>query len=220
MSNLFCLTRSSLPPLPPQPHSRRPYRVPNSERPRPESKMLLRYSSRIRELLSCQIKSRNPPPAPLSFFSTTSRRKKGKGGSESDSDDSNGLGLFVSGGDLNRAPKLFVVQPRLRPEPVLQSKLEEALNLANSLEQPRDGFYEEEFETKGSPPHLVVQNPAIRSVRAHAGLFSVSNKSFTFQLSFVTNTHSTRYIYITIVIYYDCNCGLWIYMAKVDNVCV
>jgi hypothetical protein len=71
-------------------------------------------------------------------------------------------------------PKLFVVQPRLRPETVLRSKLEEALNLANSLEQPRDGFYEEEFESKGMPPHLVVQNPIIRSTRAHAGLFSES----------------------------------------------
>lgn len=139
------------------------------------SEMLLRSSSHIRKLLSYhyQIGTRNSPIF-LSLFSTTSRRKKGKGDSDSDSDDRNGVGLFLLGRDPSRVPKLFVVQPRLRPELVLQSKLEEALNLANSLEQPRDGFYEEEFESKGLPPHLVVQNPAVRSTRAHAGLFSLN----------------------------------------------
>lgn len=136
--------------------------------------MLVRSSSRIRKLLSCQNGTRNRPTF-LSFFGTTSRRKKGKGDSDSESDDRKGSGLSLLGSDPSRAPKLFVVQPKHRPEPVLQSKLEEALNLANSLEQPRDGFYEEEFESKGLPPHLVVQNPAIRSTRAHAGLFSLNS---------------------------------------------
>ncbi|KAF3320473.1 GTP-binding protein [Carex littledalei] len=136
--------------------------------------MLVRTSSRIRKLLSSQNGTRNRPTF-LSFFATTSRRNKGKGkgDSDSESDDRKGSAVFLlgSGSDPSRAPKLFVVQPRLRPEPVLQSKLEEALNLANSLEQPRDGFYEEEFESKGLPPHLVVQNPAIRSTRAHADTY-------------------------------------------------
>ncbi|KAJ1697215.1 hypothetical protein LUZ63_005727 [Rhynchospora breviuscula] len=128
--------------------------------------MLLRPSTCIRKLLSSQTQT---PFLSFSFSSTTtSRRKKNKGDSDPDSIDHNGSVLFV---DPSRAPKLFVVQPRLRPQPVLDSKLEEALNLANSLEQPRDGFYEEEFESKGLPPHLVVQNPAIRSTRAHADAY-------------------------------------------------
>jgi hypothetical protein len=61
------------------------------------------------------------------------------------------------------------VQPRLRPGRLLESKLAEALNLANSLEERRDGFYHSEFGAKGAPPHLVVQNPASRG-RSHAGI--------------------------------------------------
>ncbi|GFP96318.1 GTP-binding protein at3g49725 chloroplastic [Phtheirospermum japonicum] len=68
--------------------------------------------------------------------------------------------------DADAPPRLFVVQPRIRPEIRLRSKLEEALNLANSLEQQRDGFYETEFLDKEMPPHLVVQNPLARSTRA------------------------------------------------------
>ncbi|XP_027074723.2 GTP-binding protein At3g49725, chloroplastic-like [Coffea arabica] len=67
---------------------------------------------------------------------------------------------------VSRPPKLFVVQPRFRPEPVLQWKLEEALNLANSLEEQRDGYYDTEFSEKELPPHVVVQNPIDRSPRA------------------------------------------------------
>ena len=80
--------------------------------------------------------------------------------------------------DMNRdpgsPPKLFVVQPRLRPESLLQSKLSEALNLANSLEQRREGFYAEEFREKKVPPHIIVQNPLIRSLKARAGEKSFS----------------------------------------------
>lgn len=75
-----------------------------------------------------------------------------------------------SGDDYNTdpktPPKLFVVQPRFRPDSVLKPKLNEALNLANSLEEQRDGFYDTEFLDKQMPPHLVVQNPASRSTRA------------------------------------------------------
>ncbi|XP_052196783.1 GTP-binding protein At3g49725, chloroplastic [Diospyros lotus] len=68
--------------------------------------------------------------------------------------------------DPTGPPRLFVVQPRLRPEPVLQAKLDEALNLANSLEEQRDGFFDTDFWEKDLPPHIVVQNPAARSPRA------------------------------------------------------
>ncbi|KAL3844939.1 hypothetical protein ACJIZ3_002342 [Penstemon smallii] len=68
--------------------------------------------------------------------------------------------------DPDCPPRLFVVQPRIRPETRLKSKLEEALNLANSLEQQRDGFYATEFLDKETPPHLVVQNPVAKSPHA------------------------------------------------------
>ncbi|KAK4367874.1 hypothetical protein RND71_011666 [Anisodus tanguticus] len=72
----------------------------------------------------------------------------------------------VPGDDPNSPPRLFVVQPRFRPDSILKPKLNEALNLANSLEEQRDGFYDTEFLDKQMPPHLVVQNPAARSTRA------------------------------------------------------
>lgn len=65
--------------------------------------------------------------------------------------------------DPKSPPKLFVVQPRLRPDTLLQAKLDEAINLANSLEEQRDGYYDTELCEKGLPPHVVVQNPAVRS---------------------------------------------------------
>ncbi|XP_060191613.1 GTP-binding protein At3g49725, chloroplastic isoform X1 [Lycium barbarum] len=68
--------------------------------------------------------------------------------------------------DPKSSPRLFVVQPRFRPDSVLKPKLNEALNLANSLEEQRDGFYDTEFLDKQMPPHLVVQNPASRTTRA------------------------------------------------------
>ncbi|KAI3699510.1 hypothetical protein L2E82_43882 [Cichorium intybus] len=63
-------------------------------------------------------------------------------------------------------PRLFVVQPRFRPDAILKIKLDEALNLANSLEEQRDGYYGTDFSKKESPPHIVVQNPAYRIIRA------------------------------------------------------
>ncbi|XP_076913330.1 GTP-binding protein At3g49725, chloroplastic-like [Bidens hawaiensis] len=68
--------------------------------------------------------------------------------------------------DADAPQRLFVVQPRFRPDNVLKVKLDEALNLANSLEQQRDGFYDTQFSHKESPPHVVVQNPAYRITRA------------------------------------------------------
>ncbi|KAI3813420.1 hypothetical protein L1987_18142 [Smallanthus sonchifolius] len=64
------------------------------------------------------------------------------------------------------SPRLFVIQPRFRPDAILKIKLDEALNLANSLEEQRDGYDSPLFSDKESPPHVVVQNPAYRSTRA------------------------------------------------------
>ncbi|XP_047315472.1 GTP-binding protein At3g49725, chloroplastic [Impatiens glandulifera] len=63
-------------------------------------------------------------------------------------------------------PRLLVVQPRLRPDNVLHSKLAEALNLANSLEEQRDGFFDTQLSEKQLPHHVVVQNPAARLTHA------------------------------------------------------
>jgi hypothetical protein len=62
-----------------------------------------------------------------------------------------------------------VVQPRLRPGALLNSKLAEALNLASSLEEARDSFDRAGSAAKSAPPHLVVQNPASRG-RNHSGI--------------------------------------------------
>ncbi|KAL2316861.1 hypothetical protein Fmac_030737 [Flemingia macrophylla] len=54
-------------------------------------------------------------------------------------------------------PKLLVVQPRVRCHKLLQAKLNEALCLANSLEDQRDGFFHTDFFDKPLPPHVLVQ---------------------------------------------------------------
>ncbi|CAM0875996.1 unnamed protein product [Alopecurus aequalis] len=79
-------------------------------------------------------------------------------------------GLFVLSRDPAHPPRLLVVQPRLRPGALLDSKLAEALNLASSLEEARDSFDQSESAHKSAPPHLVVQNPASRG-RNHAGTY-------------------------------------------------
>ncbi|XP_042030272.1 GTP-binding protein At3g49725, chloroplastic-like isoform X2 [Salvia splendens] len=68
--------------------------------------------------------------------------------------------------DPDAPPRLFVVQPRLRPQTHLKAKLEEALSLANSFEQQRDEFSATGSPDKDMPPHLVVQNPATKAPRA------------------------------------------------------
>lgn len=73
--------------------------------------------------------------------------------------------------DSTSPPRLFVVQPRLRPDAALHAKLNEAICLANSLEEQRDGFFHTDFFEKAVPPHVVVQNPAARSPRPRAGWF-------------------------------------------------
>ncbi|KAM7520368.1 hypothetical protein LguiB_019330 [Lonicera macranthoides] len=73
--------------------------------------------------------------------------------------------IFSSPFSSNR--RLFVVQPRVRPETVLKLKLHEALNLANSLQDrpDDDDYYDDEFSEKNLTPHVVVQNPVARSIR-------------------------------------------------------
>ncbi|KAM7516415.1 hypothetical protein LguiA_005998 [Lonicera macranthoides] len=72
--------------------------------------------------------------------------------------------IFSSPFSSNR--RLFVVQPRVRPETVLKLKLHEALNLANSLQDrpDDDDYYDDEFSETNLTPHVVVQNPVARSI--------------------------------------------------------
>ncbi|KAL4568806.1 hypothetical protein LXL04_024422 [Taraxacum kok-saghyz] len=98
------------------------------------------------------------PPAshiPLSSFPNSQVRHTHE---EADGDEYNK--------DPDSPPRLFVVQPRFRPDAILKTKLDEALNLANSLEEQRDGYYGTDFSKKEIPPHIVVQNPAYRTIRA------------------------------------------------------
>ncbi|BAT80853.1 hypothetical protein LR48_Vigan07g033800 [Vigna angularis] len=79
--------------------------------------------------------------------------------------------LYTSEGEgaRERPPKLLVVQPRMRPEKLLQAKLNEALCLANSLEDQRDGYFHTDFFDKPLPPHVLVQNrvPRVDSYFGH-----------------------------------------------------
>ncbi|KAK4262439.1 hypothetical protein QN277_027998 [Acacia crassicarpa] len=73
--------------------------------------------------------------------------------------------------DPTSPPNLFVVQPRLRPDKYLQAKLNEALCLANSLEEQRDGYFDTDFFDKALPPHIIVQNPSMKGHKARADTY-------------------------------------------------
>ncbi|CAN6297937.1 unnamed protein product [Urochloa humidicola] len=118
-------------------------------------------------------RAHHPSPASLHIraLSTGRGKRSSPTASPAETDDDGPLrGLFALSRDPECPPRLLVVQPRLRPGSLLDSKLAEALNLANSLEEPRDGFYHAEFGAKGAPPHLVVQNPASRG-RSYADTY-------------------------------------------------
>uniref|UniRef100_A0A2P2LY28 GTP-binding protein At3g49725ic n=1 Tax=Rhizophora mucronata TaxID=61149 RepID=A0A2P2LY28_RHIMU len=108
----------------------------------------------------------SPPPSPIyvlsSPFSSKQRQKE-----EDDGND------FVSSFSrhTNSPPRLFVVQPRFRPDGLLQAKLSEALSLADSLEEQRVGYFETELSSKASPHSAVVQNPILRSSKARADTY-------------------------------------------------
>ncbi|KAI4327309.1 hypothetical protein L6164_019786 [Bauhinia variegata] len=98
---------------------------------------------------------------PYSPYSQSSKQKK--------DDVDQVISLFNR--DPTSPPRLFVVQPRLRPDKFLQAKLNEALCLANSLEEQRDGYFDTDFFDKELPPHLIVQNPAMKGHKARADTY-------------------------------------------------
>ncbi|XP_021801776.1 GTP-binding protein At3g49725, chloroplastic [Prunus avium] len=122
------------------------------------SRSTLRSFSQTRtHLCSNPSQTPSPPSTPsilisYSFYSTSSKQEK---------EDKNDV-ASVFNMDPTVPPKLFVVQPRLRPDNYLQAKLNEALCLANSLEEQRDGYFDVDFFDKEIPPHIVVQNPIVR----------------------------------------------------------
>ncbi|PAN45244.1 hypothetical protein PAHAL_9G104600 [Panicum hallii] len=130
-----------------------------------------RLGARLRLHHDPRAHHQSPASPHLRALSTRRGKRSSPTASPADYDDEGPLrGLFVLSRDPESPPRLLVVQPRLRPGSLLDSKLAEALNLANSLEEPRDGFYDREFGAKGAPPHLVVQNPASRG-RSHADTY-------------------------------------------------
>ncbi|KDP32120.1 hypothetical protein JCGZ_12581 [Jatropha curcas] len=127
------------------------------------------FKSRVKSLTQTLIAINQSQPEsrilpPISIISSPYSSKE-----EKDKDNYSVVSLYNR--DPTSPPRLFVVQPRLRPDNFLQAKLNEALCLANSLEEQRDGFFDSDFFDKALPPYIVVQNPILRSSRARADTY-------------------------------------------------
>uniref|UniRef100_A0A1J3HSM9 GTP-binding protein, chloroplastic n=1 Tax=Noccaea caerulescens TaxID=107243 RepID=A0A1J3HSM9_NOCCA len=111
--------------------------------------------------------SSSPTSSPFAFrvlstpFSSKRHAPKASEGEEPPIKDS----VLLYPKDPSSTPTLFLVQPRLAPPKFLQAKLNEALCLANSLEEQRYGYFESDFHDKALPSHVVVQNPVARSCK-------------------------------------------------------
>ncbi|CAA7055959.1 unnamed protein product [Microthlaspi erraticum] len=117
--------------------------------------------------------SSSPLSSPFTFrvlsspFSSKRHAPKASEGEEPPIKDS----VLLYPKDPSSTPKLFLIQPRLAPPKFLQAKLNEALCLANSLEEQRFGYFESDFYDKELPPHVVVQNPVARSCKPRADTY-------------------------------------------------
>ncbi|KAL9461196.1 hypothetical protein AB3S75_004237 [Citrus x aurantiifolia] len=107
-------------------------------------------------------------PISLHSYSYSSSKRQTK--NNKDKDDLHDV-VTLFNRDPDDPPRLFLVQPRLKPPTFLQAKLNEALCLANSLEEQRDGYFDTDFFDKELPPHVVVQNPSLKSGKARADTF-------------------------------------------------
>lgn len=110
----------------------------------------------------------------------SSKRHAPKASEEEESSPKDSVLLYPK--DPSSTPKLFLVQPRLAPPKFLQAKLNEALCLANSLEEQRYGYFESDFLDKELPSHVVVQNPVARSSKPRVG--SLVDSFFYVYISF------------------------------------
>ncbi|EOX91775.1 GTP-binding protein hflx, putative [Theobroma cacao] len=116
----------------------------------------------------CQFLSHRPSPSPLSILSSPYSTSKQQ---NRVTEDDQHTTVSVFNRDPTDPPRLFLVQPRLRPATFLQAKLNEALCLANSLEEQRDGYFDTDFFDKELPPHVVVQNPSLKSSKIRADTY-------------------------------------------------
>lgn len=74
------------------------------------------------------------------------------------------------GGDLQRLPRLLIVQPRILPRELLKANLMEAMRLVDSLEELRGNDAALEItEQRRQSPFVLVQSPRSRSKRISAG---------------------------------------------------
>lgn len=118
----------------------------------------------------CSNQALSPPPSfriLTSPYSSSSKQQK----KEKEQESNDVVSLLTDNRDPDSPPRLFVVQPRLRPDTFLQAKLNEALCLANSLEEQRDGYFLSDFFDKALPPHLLVQNPAAKAHKPRADTY-------------------------------------------------
>ncbi|CAK7339705.1 unnamed protein product [Dovyalis caffra] len=111
----------------------------------------------------------NPIATSTSFLSSSSYHSSSSKQRRKNENENEDVSLFNR--DPASPPRLFVVQPRLRPDTLLQAKLNEALSLANSLEEQRDGYFHTDFFDKPLPPHILVQNPIFRSSTARSDTY-------------------------------------------------
>ncbi|KAL1195045.1 GTP-binding protein [Cardamine amara subsp. amara] len=132
---------------------------------------MLRTASLARNRLRSEKLSSSPLPSSFRVLSSpfSSKRHAPKTSVEEESPTKDSVLLYPK--DPSSPPKLFLVQPRLAPPKFLQAKLNEALCLANSLEEQRYGYFESDFFDKELPPHVVVQNPVRRSSKPRADTY-------------------------------------------------
>ncbi|KAL0905290.1 hypothetical protein M5K25_023699 [Dendrobium thyrsiflorum] len=133
----------------------------------------LSHSLNLAPVFTTRVPIRTNSPSPFCAPFSSSRKRKGSDEERDVGKEKDDVvpGVFVFGNDPQSPPRLFVVQPRLRPDSILDLKLSEALNLAKSLEEPRGGFFREDLTPKQIPSHLVVQNPIARSSKSHADTY-------------------------------------------------
>lgn len=141
-----------------------------AKRVKPSSKMLRSISVARNHLSSITRTLSVPFHLPSTAYSSSSSSSSDHPSSINDNEASY-VSIPLFNKDPTDLPRLFLVQPRLKDPTFLQAKLNEALCLANSLEEQRDGYFDTDFFEKELPPHVVVQNPSLKSTKARAGIF-------------------------------------------------
>ncbi|KAE8735892.1 GTP-binding protein [Hibiscus syriacus] len=100
------------------------------------------------------------------------------------------------------------------PSVGLQAKLNEALCLANSLEKQRDDYFDSDFFDKELPPHVVVQNPSLKSSKIRADTYfgpgTVGNiKCHLNALESKASNLMELMLFLSISSYLECSNRIW-----------